>query len=309
MNKDSSRKLLDVMENSLKELTTVIAESCDTPYELEHKVAEKVHSKMGNLTRSMAFKSAIPRTSSIRNIRYQPSSSKNGIITGKIIIEHCQKRDTFKYDGPGYPGKEDGQLCEYPKNSRKFYKWNSAICKWQDIYHSLRHNNETQEPNWYDKLMNNAAFEPWWGNNPSMDGIKSDRKRNGAKDLWGDPGVRKFNSTFKQITADVMQSVYNFAYDFRVLLNLSTKINESLGLDNEVKKSNDSNDISIPIETPKDTVTYNFEAKYIETVSNKHYNGYRKEVQGYEQAQKDSTYQVNRSDASIRVEVQITKKY
>ena len=234
------------------------------------------------------------------------SFSKNGIIQGKIILEHCEKRDTFKYGGPGYPGRENGQLCVYPENSKQFYKWNSATCKWQDIYHGLHQ--KAQEPSWTDKLLNNAAFEPWWGANPSMDGIKSDRKRNGADELWGDPGVRKFGK-FKQISADIIKSVYNFTYDYRKMLKFYEEIAVALGFEEEIIENRNIEPEEIKKrEGVSDTTKYEINAQMIDVKSNKHFNGFRSDIIGYGRAQKDSAYHVNRSDAAVRIEVFINKK-
>jgi len=142
-------------------------------------------------------------------------------------------------EGPGYPGKENGQLCEYPEHSREFYKWDSFSCKWRNIYDGIDSGGNHQS--WLHKLTNNAAFEPWWGNNKGMDGIKNDRKQNGADDLWGDPRIRKFNSTFKQISADVMESIYNFTYDFRTVFKYYTELGTAFGYGNQKKSSSNSN--------------------------------------------------------------------
>jgi len=97
---------------------------------------------------------------------------------------------------------------------------------------------------WHEKLTNNAAFEPWWGNNTSGNYLRSDRKSNGATDLWGDPGIRKHMGTFNQITADVMQSIYRFTLNLKSAIghyeNLADKF--GFGDDEEEKKENIQSD-------------------------------------------------------------------
>ncbi|KAA1240794.1 hypothetical protein [Aquimarina sp. RZ0] len=253
MNNNISRKLIDRIEQALKEVANEVLNSSSTNHmNIERTMVQKVNAKMNSLSRGLSIRFPIPREIEVKGISYKPISTSNGIIKGEIIIEHCERQNINKYGGPGYPGKEDGQLCEYPEHSRQFYKWNSALKQWQDIYHSIdRGNNNGQS--WYDKLTNNAAFEPWWGNNPGMDGIKSDRKRNGADDLWGDPGIRKFNSTFKQISTDVMKSIYNFSYDFKTVLKYYTKLGTAFGYGDEENSSSssNSNDIYTSKEEPK----------------------------------------------------------
>ncbi|KAA1239847.1 hypothetical protein [Aquimarina sp. RZ0] len=257
MNNNISRQLIDRIEHALKEIANEVLNSSSTNHSnLERTMIQKVNAKMANLTRGLSFRFPIPREIEVKNISYKPSNTSNGIIKGEIIIEHCERQNIHKYGDPGYPGKEDGQLCEYPEHSKKFYKWNSALKQWQDIYHSIDRGNNNEQ-SWYDKLSNNAAFEPWWGNNPGMDGIKSDRKKNGADDLWGDPGVRKFNSTFKQISADVMKSIYNFTYDFKTVLKYYTKLGTAFGYGDEENSlsSPNNNNTYVSDEEPKVTIS------------------------------------------------------
>lgn len=309
MKDNISRQLLDRIEKTLKESANeVLTNNSSRNYDdLEQEMIRKVNAKITSLSRNLSLKLPTCNETEVKNVSCQSSKTSNGIIKGSIIIEHCEKRNIQKYGGPGYPGKEDGQLCVYPEHSKTFYKWNSSLCKWRNIYDSIdRGNNKTQS--WYDKLTNNAAFEPWWGNNPGMDGIKSDRKRNGADDLWGDPGVRKFGSSFKQISANIMESIYNFTYDFRAVLKHYIKIKEALSEKTTPTDIKNKNNQELKI-SPKDTVTYSLEAKYIDVISNKHYNGFRKDIKGYNKAKKDSIYHTNRSDASVRIEVKISEKY
>ena len=243
-----SRQIVNRIEHALKEVANEVLNSSTDHSNLEQIMVQKVNAKMSSLSRGLSIRFPIPREIEVKSISYRPTNTSNGIIKGDIIIEHCERQNTHKYGGPGYPGKEDGQLCEYPEHSKKFYKWNSALKQWQDIYHSIdRGDNNGQS--WYDKLTNNAAFEPWWGNNPGMDGIKSDRKRNGADDLWGDPGVRKFGGSFKQISSNIMKSIYNFSYDFRSVTKHYIKL---FGYGDEENTSNlDNNDVYATEEEPK----------------------------------------------------------
>lgn len=243
MNDYTSRRLVEKIEYTLKKVTNDVLNNHNRETNLEEVLVKKVHAVMSSLSRSISFTFSIPREIEVKNISYSPKTSSNGIIAGDIIIAHCQKRDPYKYGEPGYPGKEDGQLCEYPEHSGKFYKWSSYLCRWEDIYESIDRGNNGQ--GWYDKLTKNAAFEPWWGSNSGMDGIKSDRKRNGADDLWGDPGIRKFGGSFKKISADVMKSIYNFSYDFRSVLKHYIKLSDAFGYGDEEVKLNESTDTTV----------------------------------------------------------------
>ena len=150
-----------------------------------------------------------------------------------------------------------------------------------------------------------------WGSNRSMDGMRSNRKRNGTEDIWGDPGVRKLNSSFKTISTIVMKSIYNFSYDFLKMLKSFEKIDEALDYEEDDKEPYPNNTQPLPKKSglSNDTITYRLEARNIETRTNKYFNGFTKDIIGYQKAKKDSAYHVNRSDSTIRVKVIINKKH
>ncbi len=248
----TSNELIQKIEFALKEVINTTLNGSDPIDNLEQVVAQKVNTKITGLSQSLSFSFPIPDEIEVKDISYEQSMAGSGVIKGEITIEHCEKRNTFKYGEPGYPGKEDGQLCEYPKHSGEFYKWNDFSCKWEYIYKDIDRGDDRQS--WSDKLMNNAAFEPWWGNNTSGGNyLRSDRKRNGADDLWEDPGVRSYMGTFKQISADVMQSIYRFTLNLKSAIGHYEKIGAAFGFgDNESSSTN--NDLDVTKEKPKVTI-------------------------------------------------------
>ncbi|WP_281990488.1 hypothetical protein [Aquimarina aggregata] len=259
----TSNELIQKIEFALKEVINDILNGSDPIDNLEQVVAQKVNNKINGLSQSLSFSFPIPDEIEVKDISYEQSMASNGVIKGEITIEHCEKRNTFKYGEPGYPGKEDGQLCEYPKHSGEFYKWNDFSCKWEYLYKDIDRSNDRQS--WSDKLMNNAAFEPWWGNNTSGGNyLRSDRKRNGADDLWGDPGVRSYMGTFKQISADVMQSIYRFTLNLKSAIGHYEKIGTTLGFGDEENTST-NNDLNMTEEDLKVKIT-------IERMINHHIN-------------------------------------
>ena len=133
MNNNISRQLISRIEHALKEVANEVLNSSTDHSNLEQTMIQKVNAKMNSFTRGLSIRFPIPREIEVKSISYRPTNTSNGIIKGDIIIEHCERQNTHKYGGPGYPGNEDGQLCEYPEHSKKFYKWNSALKQWQDI--------------------------------------------------------------------------------------------------------------------------------------------------------------------------------
>ncbi|WP_438710457.1 hypothetical protein ACSTS3_16210 [Aquimarina muelleri] len=124
--------------------------------------------------------------------------------------------------------------------------------------------------------------------------------------MWGDPGVQKFGGPFRQYSKNVMESVYAIVYDFKSMLDHYIKIDDSFrGKD---RKYRDEKKQEI-LEQINDTTTYNLNSKYINEDSKKHFSGFNKDVVGYKQAQKDSAYHANRSNASVKIEVTLKKKY
>ena len=232
-----SRQLIDRIEWALKEVANEVLASSNQHDNLEQVMVQKVNRKMDSLSRGLSFRFPIPSEIEVKNISYKPSTATNGVINGCIVIEHCEKQNTYKYGEPGYPGKEDGQLCEYPENSRKFYKWSASLGQWQDIYHNIdRGNNNDQS--WYNKLTNNAAFESQWGSNSGGNYLRNDRKSNGSGGLWGDPGVRKFGGGFKKFSVDIMKSIYSFSLNLKSIIGHYMKIEDALGYGDEEDTTN-----------------------------------------------------------------------
>ncbi len=261
----SSREFIEKIEFTLKKIINEVLNNLDSIDNLEVAMTQTIHAKIGDFSRSLSFNFHIPDGIDIKNISYSPKTSSNGIIKGDIIIEHCKKRDVCKYGSPGYPGKEDGQLCEYPEHSRKFYKWNSSSCRWVGIYKNINRGNDRQS--WSDKLTQNAAFEPWWGTNTSGSNYpQNNRKPHGTGDLWADPGVRSYMGTFKQISADVMQSIYSFTLNLKSAIGYYEKLSDVFGFGNDKNNTSTSNNNQIYTaeEEPKVTIT-------IEKVNNWHY--------------------------------------
>ncbi|GGX12412.1 hypothetical protein [Aquimarina muelleri] len=306
MTTSMSNEIKNKIQKSLQEIANPIMNDpdCDN---MEEAVAKSINNRMRILSNSLIFNSSYNSDTEIKGASYRHVSNSGGVIKGEIVIEHKQKQNIFKYGGPGYPGTENGQLCEYPKGSRKFYKWNSTFCKWEDLYKDTKRTT-TQGQSWHNKLTNNAAFEPWWGNNPGMDGIKSDRKRNGADDMWGDPGVQKFGGPFRQYSKNVMESVYAIVYDFKSMLDHYIKIDDSFR--GEEKRSSKQEVVKeINIKEIEDTTTHRLDVNFYKGDSNQHFSGFNKDIKGYKKAQKDSAYHVNRSNTSVKIEVKLTKKY
>ncbi len=283
----SSREFIEKIEFTLKKIINEVLNNLDSIDNLEVAMTQTVHAKIGDFSRSLSFNFHIPDGIDIKNISYSPKTSSNGIIKGDIIIEHCKKRDVYKYGAPGYPGKEDGQLCEYPEHSRKFYKWNSSSCRWVGIYKNINRGNDRQS--WSDKLTQNAAFEPWWGTNTSGSNYpQNNRKSHGTDDLWADPGVRSYMGTFKQISADVMQSIYSFTLNLKSAIGYYEKLSDVFGFGNDKNNTSTSNNNQIYTaeEEPKVTIR-------IKKLNNWHYfmnNNFVNESGSY--TEKDSTVYV-----------------
>ena len=309
MTTNLSNEIKNNIQKSLKEVAPPIINDPDCQ-NIEEAVANSVSNRMRILSNSLIFNSSYNSDTEIKSASYRHVSTGGGVVKGEIVIKHKQRQNIFKYGGPGYPGTENGQLCEYPKGSRKFYKWNNTFCKWEDVYKDVKRNTG-QGQSWRDKLTKNAAFDPWWGNNPSMDGIKSDRHRNGADDMWGDPGVRKFGGPFKKLSDNIMESVYAITYNFKSLLGHYIKIDDAFG--GEEKRSSKQEVVKNTNEQKNkfsnDTTTHRLDVNFYKGDSNQHFSGFNKDVVGYKQAQKDSAYHVNRSNSSVRIEVKLTKKY
>jgi hypothetical protein len=263
MDNFSSSDLVDRMETALKEAINTVLDNFDPKHQdVKQEIIKNVNAKMSALSSQLSFYFPSSSKIEIKNFSYSPTTCNNeGVMMGDLVVAYCPKPDYSKYGGPGYPGKENAQLCEYPEYSRKFYKWNDFLCKWEDVYKDIKRNNNGQS--WSHKLTNNAAFEPWWGNNTSGGNyLRSDRKRNGADDLWGDPGVGSRMGTFKQISADVMKSIYRFTLNLKSAIGHYEKLNDAFGFGDEEDNSttpnnnnNNNDDAYTAEEEPKVTIT------------------------------------------------------
>ena len=311
MQENFTNELIKQIEINLKKAILEALDDKNITNNCKQVITHKVNSKIANMSNRGNRLFAFPQDREIRKITYSPIVSNNDSLSGALIVEHCQKQDIFKYGGPGFPGRENGQLCEYPKGSRIFYKWDSCSYKWRDIYHSIARNNDTGQ-HWSNKLTHNAAFEPWWGNNNSGGNyLINDRHRNGAEDLWGDPGVRSYMGTFNQISADVMKSIYNFTLNLQSAIEHFERLSDAFNINNDKvqqKAITKDNAYMLP-EKSEDTATYQLNAKYFDIVTNKHYSGFSRDISGYKNAQRDSSYHVNRTDIPARIEIVLKKKH
>ncbi|MFC5044523.1 hypothetical protein ACFSTE_15230 [Aquimarina hainanensis] len=304
----SSGDLIRRMEKVLKRAIKNVLENMDPDHQdFKRELVKSVNKKMRVLTSQLSFHYTPFSTIAINNFSYTPGRcNEEGVMIGELVATYTQKPDHTKYGGPGYPGKENGQLCEHPKGSKKFYKWNAFLCRWEDVYKDIPRT--SQEPDWYDKLTNNAAFEPWWGNNTSGGNyLRSDRKRNGADNLWGDPGVGSRMGTFKQISGNVMQSIYRFTLNLKSAIGHYEKLSNAFGFENEIEEKSEKKRKS----GEEDTITHILRADNFEIKTKKQANGFISEIKGYKNAQRDSAYHVNqaRLQGDIRIEITIKKKY
>ena len=126
--------------------------------------------------------------------------------------------------------------------------------------------------------------------------------------MWGDPGVRKFGGPFKKLSDNIMESVYAITYNFKSLLGHYIKIDDAFG-GGERKEENNKLKVIENRTSPEDTTTHVLDVNYYKGDSNQHFSGFNKDIKGYNQAQKDSAYHVNRSNTSVKIEVKLTKKY
>lgn len=242
----TSNSLVREIEKSLRRAVQDVLGNFDHNYQLiDREIVKRVNTRMGSLANSLSFHFPVFSDINVKSVSFVPVVSKNGVIQGSIEVAYTPKPNVSKYGGPGYPGKENGQLCEYPKGSRKFYKWNEFLCRWEDVYKDI--DRGYTEKSWYDKLTKNAAFEPWWGDNTTGGNyLKSDRKRNGTDQLWGDPGVKKPLGTFKKISSNVMKSIYNFTLNLKSAIGHYEKLKDAFGFKDEEEIDDGISNDSIP---------------------------------------------------------------
>ncbi len=241
MNSSTSRQIFDKIAQTLKEAINQTTDNYDPDDNqcFKDEMVKKVNAKSNSLTRSHVFDIAFSHDVKVKEVRYS-SRVLGNCIEGTFTITHTIKPDFDRYGGPGLPGKEHGQLAEYPKGSGKFFKWSGAFCKWENLYKDIDYDRGNNNQSYYDRLTGNAAFGPLYGSNRHGDMLKSDRHSNGLTDSWGNPDFMTFGS-FAKSYDDLMKSIYSFSLNFKSVVDYydSIKMEYNKRFNNN-NKANDS---------------------------------------------------------------------
>ncbi len=215
----NSNNVAEAIQRKLKQIINLCIEEYDGECDFKQKVFKKTNELMFGFVKSASFNFNTECKYHIKDSKFS-ILKYDRLIKGQIEFEYYEKSNPAKYGAPGFCGNENGEICQYPDYSDMYYQWYECYNKWIDVtYKVCENNNQNKFNSFTDKLMNNAAFEPLWGNNRSGgDTFSSNRYKNGG-DLWGNPQIRKPLGGFKKISANVYKSIYNFTLDLKSAIN------------------------------------------------------------------------------------------
>jgi len=239
INEQDSKKVLDTLHTKLASVVKDSFNNLRSFKRIENKVRDDVSEKMFGFIRSSEFKEALPKNIKLQNTKVE-TGGFSGIIEGLICLDYMKGIDFSRYGMIGYAGVVDKQIIQYPEMSDTYYQWDEFMHRWDDVTTEVCGTDEygNREQSWGSRLTSNAAFEPWWGSNTNGGDIISDRHRNGADDLWGDPGVRKFAPTFKNAGSyeEIVKNIYKSFFTFSV--NIKSAVSHFLTLEKTLKDKN-----------------------------------------------------------------------
>ncbi|TPN82390.1 hypothetical protein [Aquimarina algicola] len=301
-----SKKIEELLKRAIDEVLCM-----KNPYDIKKTIVQTVQQKLNTIKDSFTFRSYVSDKTEIKKISYTLSNCDDGMITGKVIVKHAPKPDKAKYGGPGYPGKEDGQLCKYPELNGEIYKWSSFSKKWVKLYDTISRGDSIDPNSISYKMAHNAVFGPIWGQNPNGNDFRSGRHANGG-DILGSIDPRQYLGTFTKVSGNALEAIFKFTLNVKSVIEQYVSIKEALGYKND--NSIDKEDIETKeIQKSKnknDTVSYDLEIKKTDPHrDNLWINSAISTVKGLNNAKKDSTYHVQRSTNHMTITVEIKQKY
>ena len=312
MERFTANRILYKLEGILKRAVRDIVEKNKDPNLLQQDFAHKVHARVQRYCKGFVLKTPFHHSLEVLDIEHRPTShSESTQVSGSLTFTYAPKQDTLKYGGPGYPGREHGQLCEYPEGSRQFWKWDDFFCKWQDVYRELREEQALRKTNdWKHSILNTAAFDPIWGNNPNGEDSFGNNGRTGrpTDGLWGNPDIGESMPKAGGPQSDsLLQAVFNYSVDVKTILDFYYDLKEQLWGEEEKIISKDTNAIKSFKKKPEnlDNQTYQLVIQRRSSEANKPLNSFVSRKENYYKAKKDSAFFANKNDESVIYEIEI----
>ena len=157
-------------------------------------------------------------------------------------------------------------------------------------------------------ILNTAAFDPIWGNNPNGEDSfgNNGRTQKPTDGLWGNPDIGESMPKAGGPQSDsLLQAVFNYSVDIKTILDFYYDLKEQLWGEEEAKQVSNSEGFIFEEEKAIDTTRFNVKRTLLN--HNKVINRSESTVIGRENARKDSAYHTDNVKGSLKIEVKIER--